>query len=115
MVSTTPTRRTENMPEAPPDALGEQPPPTTSAQGVGGSSTADPVQRWLSVIDQDSNALAAGLSECRQICTAAANICTAAREICRLTDASDARCTRARGACADAGQRRDTACAVCPP
>jgi hypothetical protein len=70
------------------------------------------------VVEQQRGALAS-LSECRDICAAASQVCTAAEEICALTgdgsgNARDARCTRARGHCVDALQRRDGRCPVCP-
>jgi hypothetical protein len=59
--------------------------------------------------------LAANPGVCHDVCSAAGSICLAAQEICRLAGDGDARCGRARGACADAGHQRDGACPVCPP
>jgi hypothetical protein len=78
------------------------------------------VARWEHEIERQRDALGASLAQCREVCIAASNVCTAAYEICRLTgdlanvDARDARCARARGACLDAGRRRDGACPACP-
>lgn len=78
------------------------------------------IAQWEAEIDRQRAGLAASLAQCRDICAAAGNVCTAASEICRLTgdlsraNARDARCTRARTACLDAGRRRDGACPVCP-
>jgi hypothetical protein len=66
-------------------------------------------------IERERQGMAAGMAECRDICRAAGSICTAATEICRLAGDADARCTRARGACVDAGRARDGACPTCPP
>jgi hypothetical protein len=66
-------------------------------------------------IERERQGMAAGMTECRDICRAAGNICSAATEICRLAGDADARCTRARGACVDAGRTRDGACPMCPP
>lgn len=78
------------------------------------------IAHWEIEIQRYQAALAAGVSACRDICSAAGNVCTAAREICLLTgdsavgNARDVRCTRARAACSDAGRRRDGACPACP-
>jgi hypothetical protein len=78
------------------------------------------IAQWETEIERQRGQLAASLAQCRDICVAAGNVCTAASEICRLTgdltraNARDARCTRARSACVDAGRRRDGACPVCP-
>lgn len=78
------------------------------------------IAQWESEIERQRAGLSASLAQCRDICAAAGNVCTAASEICRLTgdlsraNARDARCTRARTACLDAGRRRDGACPVCP-
>lgn len=52
---------------------------------------------------------------CRDVCFAAGSICLAAQEVCHLAGDEDARCGRARTACAEAGQQRDATCPVCPP
>lgn len=52
---------------------------------------------------------------CREVCFAAGSICLAAQEVCHLAGDDDARCARARTACADAGRQRDGSCPVCPP
>ena len=106
--------------------------PIASLPGGGSSATApgefeDPgalrdarIAQWEREIERQRDALAASLAQCREVCIASSNVCTAAYEICRLTgdlahaNARDARCTRARGACVDAGRRRDGACPVCP-
>ncbi len=78
------------------------------------------IAQWEAEIERQRAGLAASLAQCRDICAAAGNVCTAASEICRLTgdltraNARDARCTRARTACLDAGRRRDAVCPVCP-
>lgn len=78
------------------------------------------ITRWQTELERQQAQLATSLAQCRDICAAAGNVCTAASEICRLTgdltraNARDARCTRARTACVDAGRRRDGACPVCP-
>ncbi|TAK23613.1 MAG: hypothetical protein EPO40_26245 [Myxococcaceae bacterium] len=66
-------------------------------------------------IREEQIRLASNPGICHDVCFAAGSICLAAQEVCRLTGDSDARCARARGACADAGRQRDGSCPVCPP
>ncbi len=73
------------------------------------------IAAYQAQIERERQGMASGMTECRDICRAAGSICTAAAEICRLAGDADARCTRARGACVDAGRTRDGACPTCPP
>jgi hypothetical protein len=66
-------------------------------------------------IREEQIRLATNPGVCHDVCFAAGSICLAAQEVCRLTGDADARCERARGACADAGRQRDGSCPVCPP
>lgn len=66
-------------------------------------------------IREEQIRLASNPGICHDVCFAAGSICLAAQEVCRLTGDSDARCERARGACAAAGRQRDGSCPVCPP
>lgn len=66
-------------------------------------------------IREEQIRLASNPGVCHDVCFAAGSICLAAQEVCRLTGDEDARCTRARAACTEAGHQRDGACPVCPP
>lgn len=113
------------MPVLPTMSAGGMAPPP-SAQPIDapavdeGTRTESQIAQWQAELDHQRRLLASTLSQCRDVCAAASNVCTAAREVCRLTgdlantNARDARCTRARSACVDAGRRRDGACPVCP-
>jgi hypothetical protein len=131
-----PRDRDRSSPEEQPVAPGAAPPapsvasapsPTNvgeatsvSAQGAA-SDDADHAVRESRIgaqvqrIREEQIRLAANPDVCRDVCFAAGSICLAAQEVCRLTGDDDARCARARGACADAGRQRDGACPVCPP
>lgn len=94
---------------------------TTSAQGGASADDGERAVREARIgaqvqrIRDEQIRLAANPGICHDVCFAAGSICLAAQEVCRLTGDSDARCERARGACADAGRQRDGSCPVCPP
>lgn len=95
--------------------------PTSSA--VGGAAVDDGeravrearIGAQVQRIREEQIRLASNPGICHDVCFAAGSICLAAQEVCRLTGDSDARCERARGACADAARQRDGSCPVCPP
>lgn len=131
--SSTPSREPTARPPAP---VSPSPAPAQNVDGTGpappsppprqpnltpAEETARRVSAALQFIDAEQERMVTGLSECRTVCGAAESICTAAAEVCRLTgdspsrEARDARCARARVACADASRQRDGACPACPP
>lgn len=115
------------------------PPPATAPSSVGGVSVQSLGQATVAIsesaagderervvrearigaqvqrIREEQIRLASNPGVCHDVCFAAGSICLAAQEVCRLTGDQDARCTRARTACTDAGHQRDGACPVCPP
>ncbi|MEZ4406654.1 MAG: hypothetical protein R3A52_09275 [Polyangiales bacterium] len=126
--SSTPSREPTTRPVAPSpaqnvDSTGPAPPspPSRQPNATPAEETARRVSAALQFIDAEQERMVTGLSECRTVCGAAESICTAAAEVCRLTgdspsrEARDARCARARVACADASRQRDGACPACPP
>jgi len=95
--------------------------PTSSLQGGASADDSERAVREARIgaqvqrIREEQIRLASNPGICHDVCFAAGSICLAAQEVCRLTGDTDARCERARGACADAGRQRDGSCPVCPP
>nr|MBK7065185.1 hypothetical protein [Deltaproteobacteria bacterium] len=95
--------------------------PASSVQGGAATDDGERTVREARIgaqvqrIREEQIRLATNPGICHEVCFAAGSICLAAQEVCRLTGDSDARCARARGACADAGRQRDGSCPVCPP